>query len=535
MTHNSVEQVSKTERNQGERNQGAGQIARTRPLLYFIVAVLGFSFWYFMVVPFASHRETYWWLGMVQTQPFSRAFSFISTTYRPLAQGATWFGFLVLGPTLLPTSVLRQTLLQGFIYVMFVLAWWQIYAAATQRRLLALFAFVAGLVFFSGYVHLFHIYGIFYIPVMLMLGLILRFDSSRAIDKREVWFAAAAIVLAFWHPFATGLFIGYYFGFYVDTFRERTRAQHIQAVAIILLGMIAIAALVVPVPRSETMPLSTRLFGFLVSYQTNEVNPIATVVAFLLAQAVVFSTDLPSKWKLVASVCLAALSVVLYMNGLPVLFVWLLAALLKLLYLRKWSLLSMTGAAILLPFGGGIGTPIYGLFAIILATYATPLGDSKGEEALARIDTRYVVAAIAACAVLVLLVRAGVSVPILTRAADPLLTERERTYQLEKVIAWLHDSSYCSDEVAYLNDAGSPIDSLESALTRRNRPPSGLPDVQLYWKLVGQCSSAGRPDDRAGTAVLTFGASTLADAKSVFKVEGKYAGDATVWIRNSPR
>ncbi len=75
---------------------------------------------------------------------------------------------------------------------MFVLAWWLIYRAADQRRLFALVALVAGSVFFSGYVHLFHIYGIFYVPVMLVLGASLRFQATQKPTKREVWFAAVA-------------------------------------------------------------------------------------------------------------------------------------------------------------------------------------------------------------------------------------------------------------------------------------------------------------------------------------------------------
>ena len=55
---------------------------------------------------------------------------------------------------------------------MFVLAWWLIYRAAPHERLFALLAFVAGCVFFPGYVHLFHIYGIFYVPVVLTLGVL---------------------------------------------------------------------------------------------------------------------------------------------------------------------------------------------------------------------------------------------------------------------------------------------------------------------------------------------------------------------------
>src|SRR5215469_4075224 len=134
---------------------------------YFVLAVLGFSFWFFMAVPFASHRESYWWLAMVQSQPFVHAFGVISSTYRPIAQPVTWFAFRILDPHIFPTSFLRQAVLQGLVYAMFVLAWWLIYSGVALRRLFAVIACISGAVFFSGYIHLFHIYGIMYVPVAL--------------------------------------------------------------------------------------------------------------------------------------------------------------------------------------------------------------------------------------------------------------------------------------------------------------------------------------------------------------------------------
>src|ERR1700722_10534909 len=97
--------------------------ADAQSITYFIVAVLGFSFWFFMAVPFASHRETYWWLAMTPTHSFATAFSVISVTYRPLAQAVTWLEFVILDPRVFPTSILRQTLFQGLIYGMFCFAW----------------------------------------------------------------------------------------------------------------------------------------------------------------------------------------------------------------------------------------------------------------------------------------------------------------------------------------------------------------------------------------------------------------------------
>jgi hypothetical protein len=133
------------------------QSTRTAAVAYFFVAILGFSFWFFMAVPFASHRESYWWLANVHSYPFCHAFGFIVTTYRPLAQAATWLGFLSVNASGFPTSALRQGLLQGFIYGLFVLAWWLIYRAAAERRMVAMVALASGCVFFPAYINLFHI------------------------------------------------------------------------------------------------------------------------------------------------------------------------------------------------------------------------------------------------------------------------------------------------------------------------------------------------------------------------------------------
>jgi hypothetical protein len=509
----------------------------SRALSYFALAVLGFSFWFFMAVPFASHRESYWWLGMVHGHGFARAFSpGISVTYRPLAQATAWLGFSILNPSVFPTSVLRQALLQGFIYGMFVLAWWLIYRAAPQRRLFALIAFVTGAAFFSGYLHLFHIYGIFYVPVMLTIGALLRLHSSNTFEKHEVPFAVVAILLTLWHPFATALFVGFYFGFYLETLGQRSRAQHVRAVLILLVNTTAIGALVFLFPRADAMmSLHTRLSGFLVSYQTNEVNLAASVVVFLLTLMVILSMALSPRLKLAALLVVSALSVVFLLTSLPLLPLWLGAVLVKLLRLRRWSLFFLTLTAAVLPFGGGIGAPVFALFAIVLAAYVTPLGWSQAEKALSFVKPRYVTAAVIASAIVLLMVRVGINVPIVTSVAHPLLAERERTYQLEHVLAWLHSSDYCGYEIGFVDDAGSPVDSVESAITRRNRPPAGLGDVQLFWNTVLQCQKGERSDGKAQTAMVTFGGQTLASARPVFEVGGRYAGDATVWIPRSEK
>jgi len=508
--------------------------SRTQQFVYFVITVLGFSFWFFMVVPFASHRESYEWLAWVHSYSFAHAFSFISKSYRPLAQATTWLGFQILDPGVFPTSILRQTLLQGFVYGMFVVAWWFIYTAATERRLFAIMALLCGCVFFPGYVQLFHIYGIFYVPVMLTLGAVLHLTAAQAGGKREMWWGGIAILLLLWHPFATALFLGFYCGFYFDTFRQRTRAQHLRAIAILLVVAMMVAVMAAPVRPTEKMSITSRLFGFLVSYRTNEVNRIASVVAFLLTQIAVFSMPLESKPKLAVCLIATALSIVFFLEGLPLLLLWFCVVLIKLILSRCWRLFFLMLAAALLPFGGGIGTPIYGLFAIIVAAYVTAMGWAEAEKTLSVVKTRYALGIIIVSALVILLIRAGIRVPVVTTVASPLLTERERTYQLESVLAWLHTSEYCGYDLTFIDNAGNPIDSVESAIRRQNRPPAGLKEVHFFWNTVLRCREGQHSNNKDETAIVTFGGPVVANSRPVFEVRGRYAGNATVWI-SDPR
>ena len=292
-------------------------------------------------------------------------------------------------------------------------------------------------------------------------------------------------------------------------------------------------ALVALFPRAQ-MPSGNRLVGFLLSYQTNEVNRIASFAAFLLTETVVLSMVRSFRMRMAACAVVAGLGVLFLYAELPLLFIWFAAVLVKLFRLRWWSIFFLMMTAVLLPFGGGIGTPIYGLFAIVVAIYVTALGWPKAETALSFLKPRYAMGIIAASALILLMVRGGVEVPIVTKVAMPLLTERERTFQLENALAWLHNSDYCGYDISFTENAGSPIDSMENVITRRNRPPASLEDVRFFWNGILRCHGAGPLSDKARTATVTFGDPALvADASAVFVVKGKYAGDAVVWIRKS--
>ena len=124
---------------------------------------------------------------------------------------------------------------------------------------------------------------------------------------------------------------------------------------------------------------------------------------------------------------------------------------------------------------------------------------------------------------------------MLSRLATPLLAERERTYQGEALLAWLHHSPYCDRDIEFVAESGNPVDSVGGAIDRRFRPPASIDDMQLHWRTALQCRRGDAMAGATAPAVLTFGGPAQSDAKPVLEIPGRYAGPATVWIRDRAR
>src|SRR5262249_28734878 len=125
----------------------------------------------------------------------------------------------------------------------------------------------------------------------------------------------------------------------------------------------------------------------------------------------------------------------------------------------------------------------------------------------------------------------GVPLPVVSAAARPLFVERERTYQLEQTLSWLAGSRYCTYPIAFAERAGDPVESLESVITRRHRPPADISDVARFWNGVLRCKGDENQRNTNDVITITFGGPALSDATEVFEMSGAFAGPATAWVR----
>jgi hypothetical protein len=501
-------------------------------LTWLTLVVAGFSFWFFVAVPFASHRETYGWLASVYQQNYLEPFGWtLGKTWRPLAQVATWIGVALLDATIFPTSVPRQALLQGLIYLTFVFAWALLFSLSPHPRTLAIAGLVTGAVFFPGYIHLFHIYGHSYSAVLIMLALMLRtFFQPEWFARRETLLATLAVVLTLWHPFATLLFLGFYFGRYVETFTVIDSGRHLRAW--ITMGVIALAV-ALPIVLSPNLGVSwsySPWSAFLISYKTNEINAVASSAALALAVFTAMTLPVSSRTRLLVATGVVFIGLAALVQGLPVLLVWISTAIAKLILRRSFGLTIALLTTVFLPYAGRIGGPVYGLFPIALTAFVTALDCPAIERRLQLIHTRYLVVPLMGLLLIVVALRVDMRVPLVSAAARPLLAERERTYQLEHALAWLGASPYCAHDLTFGEASGSPIESVESALIRRHRPPAALEDVLPFWNVALRCKEGDNVGRVRGVAAITFGGQT-ANGRQVFEVEGRYAGPTAVWIQ----
>src|SRR6516164_5415904 len=108
-----------------------------------------------------------------------------------------------------PSSTLAQSVVQVAVYACYLIPWLALYEKHPQRRSLALWAALAGLVFFPPYTMLFHPWGLFYVPAIGALAWLTRWGENPLSPSRFTCLVICAFIFLFWHPFATALIVAY--------------------------------------------------------------------------------------------------------------------------------------------------------------------------------------------------------------------------------------------------------------------------------------------------------------------------------------
>jgi len=497
------------------RRPGARHSVATWELV--ALAVAGLAFWFVVGLPWGPHNESFDWVVRLEQRSFLQALCdrFPSVlSLRPLGTGPAWLLYRLGGHDVGLVQVVNA--------VLALAAWALVAARMAERRLFAVLAFVTGGVFFSGYIWVFHLHGIFYGPLLLYVAA-LALAARGPIDLQSVLGAfVGALLVALAHPYALPLALAFLAGALVEAPVMRSRAG-LAAAVVVVAG--TVAAYLLLVPDYNRGMAGSPLAGLVASFRTLEVNVVGSGVAALLA-AWTATRAWPGAGGVAAGLVTLVLAVVARAFGLPVLPLWLMWVAAKSVRRGRWTMTALLAACALLPAPNPSGSPTYAVFAVFVAACATALDEAGSDAALRGLRGAWVPAAVAAVLALALAVRTGWPLPALSRVAAPLLAEGERTRQLEVLAGRLLASPWREEPARFLRAAPGPAEA--DGLDRRFRPPTDDHHLETWldWR-------RGGPATGADPLWIGFGGDTRAGLEPVLTARGRYAGDALVLRRSS--
>lgn len=341
--------------------------------LFVGLAVAGLAFWFVIGLPWGPHNESFDWVVRLEQRTLWQALfeKFPSVlSLRPIGTGAAWILYRLGGHDPGFAEMVNAALA--------LLAWGWTAHTMRETRLFALVAFVAGGIFFAGYIWVFHLHGVFYGPLLLYLAGLVRAARGPLDVRALLGVFVAALVTALVHPYALPLALVFVVGATLETPRLRSR-DGLMAIAVVVCGVVAAYLLLVP-SYNRSME-GDPLVGLVTSLRTSEVNAIGSAVAGLLAAWTASRAFAGAAGAAAAAftLLLAAAGVWLQMPVLPLWFAW---AGLKALRRGHVALAALVAGTALLPLANPTGSPTYAVFVVFVAACASVAGEGVLESRL---------------------------------------------------------------------------------------------------------------------------------------------------------
>ncbi len=495
-------------------------------LVYGLLLLSGILFWTILGFPFQHHNESYIWAVHLHQGTFLDCVLHKMVTvanHRPFGQATAWVTFVLSGDSVVPAQI--------FNVAVALAAWALMLRVVKQRRVFAVAGMAVGGTLFSGYIYLFHLHGVFYSPVLLLLVvLVALFEYGEA--RRSILLATlAALAAAMFHPYALLLFIAAAAGAGIRGWTVLPRRTLLGLAAATLAAVVAIIVLVLLPGDAIPATMHQRWAGFLTSYRATEIHPLVSGVAAVLALLTAASTPGESRRRMLFLVLTGVAVAVLALAGLPLLFAWIGAGIAKMVLLRRWSLAAMIAVATLLPAIAPTGSPTYSIYVCMLLAVAVSYEWETMEQKFAHLWPGAVAVSCSVAIVLAIVLRAGVEVPLLSRFTTPILAERERTEQLVTIIDWWKSSPYAGQPIGLAQEAVNPVD-MKDVGERRFRPPTSKSYLARYLTYRFGKNAGG--DYREPRLLILFGGAPLDDSTMVYETQGMSAGPARVVFMAHP-
>ena len=484
-------------------------------LLAMVLACASLTLWFWLDFPWQHHNESLVWAVSLSKVSFWETLTSNPVpsvqNFRPLGVALAWVTF-----HLSSGGIWLQQLVN---FALTALAWAMACTACRRQLTFAWLSLICGVAYFSGYIYLFHLHGVFYPPLFLFIAALLVYQSNAPTLRwrNALGGLATAVVAGLFHPFALLIFAAYVCGLWLEC-RINRRAARLDAAALATGAAVALA--VVLTFSAQGLGESDPLEGLLASYRLLEANRIVSLVSVLLAVVTGSLQGRTRRMHFIGGAVAAVVAAAFMLTGLPVIFCWIAGCLVNVLRHRQMALAALIVACATIPLATGSGSPTYALFVLMpcIAAIADDL-PLPGSQSMHR---RAAVAAITITLALLVALRAGIALPVASKFIVPLLAEKEKTQQLMSAFTWLDDQPNLTGRLELCSAAMAPAAD-KSALDRTYRAPVHAWEFGEYVKArFGPRLASGRPLE------LCFGGQQLPDAETLYSLPGRWAGTASI-------
>lgn len=475
-------------------------------LIQIIFSVSGLSFWFFLGFPFTNYHESYEWIAQVQTIPaWDLIFSYVGhfVCYRPLGQLLAILLYKIANHSMLAIQMVN--------YIFSVLGILFIIKSYSEKTLALIVSFfLIGLIFYPTFNYLFHLNGFFYSPLALLLGILYFFSLHEYSFDTIVKTYFVALIAALIHPFAIIIFVAFLVGW---TFENKNSVSQ----RIVILSLFLISSLIILYFILVDRPFSNLTFSNMAgTYRilaSLEYNILSLLLSFLLSLVTAFTISTVRKSKYILIGTTVFLSVLFVYFKVPLIFLVILTCLVKLIYKKKWSLVFLLFVLISFPlFAGAVSSSLKFLILYLLPVAIAM--DIKWTGRNIQYITRKIIFAVTAILFIVLILsKFNVQLPFISKITNPLLTEKEKTFQLENAINWLRHSGIKNYSVEFL------------ATSDNKSFPASSANINNYLKKVNPTTS-----EKSVRVFICFDCDSSGINNTLYKEQGIYSQNIHMFL-----
>ncbi len=486
----------------------------------YILGISGLAFWFIIGFPFANRNESYGWIVLLEKFDLIETLSYqfpTIATFRPLAQATAWLLYNV-SESIFPIQVLNFiTIISGFVFLL---------NAVKEKRTLSIILFFTGGMFFTTFYFMFNLHGIFYGPMILLASLLINFNDKVLLNNRTLVFTIIIVfTLAFVHPYSLLIYAFFLVGTLIEKRNTITKNRFLIILLLIIMSLILTKLLV---PGQEIVSFAFLSDNLIASLINAEAGNRLSIVSFAIAVICAFSFKNARKRLYIVGLVVIT-SIVLYILSLPVLIVLILISLYKMYYIKKWSILFLILVAVLFPAVVITKSPIKCFLIFPIVSYAIAVESDTSLQIFNFFKRRWsTISIIFLVFSFAILIRTGQYIPLLSQLTLPIQQEREKTFQLERILEWKIKSEY----EFYGLILGQPVPNLVNSpmqWNRKNIPPTNQAYLDDYLNFIGK-TNIGK--SKVGELIVYFGTEKMHNYVLVYSLNGMFAGDVYVYLRS---